>query len=72
MTDSERVDHMATALEGVSLEDRKALEREKSKKRIQEEIEKIHIAQEQGKKVEELLKDIAETEREKKQSSCLK
>ena len=67
MTDSERVDHMATALEGVSLEDRKALEREKSKKRIQEEIEKKHIAQESCSKILQRLRG-----KIKKESSCLK
>jgi hypothetical protein len=58
MTDSERVENMATALEWASLEERKALEKEKTKKRMEEEIKNRPVAEEQGKKVEELLRDI--------------
>ena len=74
ITDTERVDYMLAAVEGpqdaaapqASLEERKAQEREKPRKRIQEEIEKRQRLEEQGKKIEELLKDIEIQEKKKK------
>ena len=73
MTDSERVENMATALEWASLEERKALEKEKTKKRMEEEIKNRPVAEEQGKKVEELLRDIEKMHVvEKEKSHCKK
>ena len=74
ITDTERVDYMPAAVESpqdaaapqASLEERKAQEREKPRKRIQEEIEKRQRLEEQGKKIEELLKDIEIQEKKKK------
>ena len=64
---------MATALEWASLEERKALEKEKSKKRMEEEIKTRRVAEEQGKKVEELLRDIEKRHVvEKEKSHCKK